>query len=102
MFFPKILKYSEIWPFSVFPRCQFVYTHHAGRKQALQQNWQSSEKSQHFKENTIFNEHPVHMYMYVHVLGLCYHRFPALPLFFKDFFICIYAKSELCGSIPGF
>ena len=32
----------------------------AGRTPALQQNWQSSEKSQHFKEKkTIFNEHPV-------------------------------------------
>ena len=29
---------------------------------ALRQNWQSSEKSQNFKEkNTIFNEHPVDM-----------------------------------------
>ena len=25
-----------------------------------QQNLQTSEKSQHFKENTIFNEHPVY------------------------------------------
>ena len=32
----------------------------AGKTPALQQNWQSPEKSQHFKEkNTIFNEHPV-------------------------------------------
>ena len=47
-------------PNSVFPRWQFVYTKQAGRKPALQQNWQSSEKSQNFKEkNTIFNEHPV-------------------------------------------
>ena len=29
-----------------------VYTHQAGRKPALQQNWQSSEKSQNFKEKT--------------------------------------------------
>ena len=52
VFFPKILKYSRLWPFSVFPRCQCVYTHKAGRKPALQQKWQSSEKSQHFKEKT--------------------------------------------------
>ena len=59
VFYPKILKYSGLWPFSVFPRCQCLYTHQAGRKPALQQNWQSSEKSQIFKEkNTIFNEHP--------------------------------------------
>ena len=60
VFFPKILKYSGLWPFSVLPRCQCVYTRQAGRKPALQQSWQSSETSQHFKEkNTIFNEHPV-------------------------------------------
>ena len=46
-------------PFSVFLRCQCVYTHQAVRTPALQQNWQSSEESQNFKENTIFNEHPV-------------------------------------------
>ena len=39
-------------PNSVIPRCQFVYTKQAGRKQALLQNWQSSEKSQNFKEKT--------------------------------------------------
>ena len=50
--FSKILKYSRLWPFSVFPRCQCVYTHQAGRKPALQQNWQSSEKTQNFKEKT--------------------------------------------------
>ena len=59
VFFSKILKYSGLWPFSVFPRRQCVYTHQAGSTQALQQNWQSSEKSQHLKEKTIFNEHPV-------------------------------------------
>ena len=37
------------------PRCQFVYTM-AGQTPALQQNWRSSEESQHIKENTIFNE----------------------------------------------
>ena len=26
-FFPKIFKFSELWPFSVFPRRQCVYTH---------------------------------------------------------------------------
>ena len=35
VFFPKILKYSGLWPFSVLPRCQCVYTHKAGRKPAL-------------------------------------------------------------------
>ena len=34
--FSKILKYSGLWPFPVFPRCQYVYTHQAGRKPALQ------------------------------------------------------------------
>ena len=45
-------------PGSVFPRCQCVYTHQAGRKQALQQNWQSSEKSQNFKEKHNFKWTP--------------------------------------------
>ena len=39
-------------PDSVFPQCQCAYTHKAGRTPALQQNWQSSEKSQKFKEKT--------------------------------------------------
>ena len=41
VFFPIFFKYSGLWPFSVFPRCQCVYTHQAGRKPALQQNLQS-------------------------------------------------------------
>ena len=50
VFFSRILKYSGLLPFSVFPRCQCVYTHQAGRTAALQQNWQGSEKTQNFKE----------------------------------------------------
>ena len=46
----KILKYSGLWPFSVFPRCQLSYQ--AGRTPALQQNWHSSEKSLNYKEKT--------------------------------------------------
>ena len=30
VFFSEILRYFELWPFSVFPRCQCVYTHQAG------------------------------------------------------------------------
>ena len=57
-FLPKILKYSGLWPFSVFPRCQFVYTQQAGRKPALlQQNLQCSEKSQNVKEKTQYLMH---------------------------------------------
>ena len=37
---------------SLFSLGQSVYTHQAGRKPALQQNRQSSEKSQNFKEKT--------------------------------------------------
>ena len=57
MFFFRIFKiFRTLAFFSVFPRCQCLYTHQAGRRPALQQNWQSSEKSQNFKEkNTIFN-----------------------------------------------
>ena len=50
VFFSKILKFSRLWPFSVFPRCQCVYTHKAGRKPAPKRNWQSSEKSKILKE----------------------------------------------------
>ena len=52
VFFLKILEYSGLWSFSVFPRCQCVYTSQADRTLALQQNWQRSEKSQNFKEKT--------------------------------------------------
>ena len=38
VFLSKILEYSELWPFFVFPWCQFVYTHQAGRTPAMQQN----------------------------------------------------------------
>ena len=50
VFSSKILKYSGLLPFSVFPRRHCVYTHQAGRTPALQQNWQSSDNSQNFKE----------------------------------------------------
>ena len=50
VFFSKILKYSALLLFSVFSRCQCVYTHQAGRKPALQQNWQNSERSQNVEE----------------------------------------------------
>ena len=44
--FFKDFKLFRTLLFSVFPRCQCVYTHQA----AMQQNWQSSEKFQNFKE----------------------------------------------------
>ena len=50
VFFEDFKIYSGLWPLSVSPRwCQCVYTM-AGQTPALQQNLQSSEKSQHFKE----------------------------------------------------
>ena len=49
VFFPKIFKYSGL----CFPSVSVcVHTHQAGRTPALQQNWQSSEKPQNFKEKT--------------------------------------------------
>ena len=58
-FFEDCKIYSILWPLSVSPRCQCVYTK-AGQTPALQQNFLSSEKSQYFKKkNTIFNKHPV-------------------------------------------
>ena len=59
--FSKIFKYSGVLPFSAFPRCQCVYTHQAGRKPALQQNWQSWEKSQNFKEKTQYLMNTLYM-----------------------------------------
>ena len=44
-------RFFNIFRTLVSPRCQCVYTM-AGRTPALQQNWQSSEKSQHLKEKT--------------------------------------------------
>ena len=35
VFFLKILEYSGLWSFSVFPWYQCVYTHQAGRTPAL-------------------------------------------------------------------
>ena len=46
----KILKYIPDSGFPLVPVC--VYTM-AGQTPALQQNWQSPEKSHHFKEHTI-------------------------------------------------
>ena len=48
-YFENFKIYSGLLHLSVSPRCQCVYTM-AGKTHALQQNWQSSEKSQHFKE----------------------------------------------------
>ena len=50
-FYEDIKIYFGLWPLSVSPRCQCVYTM-AGQTPAMQQNLQSSEKSQHCKENT--------------------------------------------------
>ena len=58
-FFEDLKIYSGLWPLSVLPRRQCVYTM-AGQTPALQQNWQSSEKNKKISgKNTIFNEHPV-------------------------------------------
>ena len=57
--FSKILKYIPDSGLSQFPpRCECVYTM-ASQTPTLQQNWQSSEKSQYHRKNTISNEHPV-------------------------------------------
>ena len=61
--FPKILKYSGLWPLSVCLGVS-VCTHQAGRTPALKQNWKSSENHKILRKNTIFNEHPVYEYIY--------------------------------------
>ena len=47
-----ILKYFGLWPFSVFSRCQCVYTNKAGRKPALASELAEFRKIQNFKEKT--------------------------------------------------
>ena len=50
--FSNILKYSGLWPFSVFPRCQCVYTM-AVQTPALQENYyfniKQFQSQDHFK-----------------------------------------------------
>ena len=58
-FFSKILKDIPDSGLYRFPLVVSVCTQWQVKPQCLQQNWQSSEKSQHFKKNTISNEHPV-------------------------------------------
>ena len=53
--FPKILKYSGLWPFSVFPRHIRQVEHQCcSRTGRIQKNHNILKK-----KNTIFNEHPV-------------------------------------------
>ena len=57
-----------------------VYTQQAGRPQALQQNWQSSEKSQNFKEKTqyLMNTLYIHLYKHNHTEQLGVHIYSNL------------------------
>ena len=50
VFFSKILKYIPDSGLTRFPLGVSVCTQWQVKPQRLQQNWQSSEKSQHFKE----------------------------------------------------
>ena len=53
VFFSKDFRIFRTLVFLCFPLVSMcVHTHQAGRTPALQQNWQSSEKSQNFKEKT--------------------------------------------------
>ena len=52
VFFSKILEYILDSGRSRFSSVVYTDDLMAGRTPALQQNWQSSEKSQHFKEKT--------------------------------------------------
>ena len=80
------LKISCLLPFSVFPRCQCVYTHQAGREPALQQNWKCSEKSQNFNEKTQYL-----MNTYVIVFSCICKRFVLCTSVF-----CIYVGCTIC------
>ena len=53
VFFSEDFKIFQTLVLLCFPSVSVcVHTHLAGRTPALQQNWQSSEKSQNFKEKT--------------------------------------------------
>ena len=80
VFFLKILEYSGLWSFSVFPLCQCVYTHQVGRTPALQQNWQSSEKSQHFKEKTQYLMNILYVILTLFYINLPTQRWPNVYL----------------------
>ena len=56
MYFPKIF----LWSFSVFPQCQCVYTHQAGKTTRRYSRTGRVQKNHNIlMKNTIFNEHPV-------------------------------------------
>ena len=63
--FSKDFRIFRTWSFSVFPWVQCVYTHQAGRTPTLQQNWQSSEKSQHFREKTQYLMNTLYLYLHI-------------------------------------
>ena len=71
-FFLTILEYSGLLSFSVFPRCQSLYTHQAGRTQALQQEWQSSEKSQDFEEKAQYLMNTLYYLVECHFTSLSF------------------------------
>ena len=58
-FFKDFKIYSGLWPLSVSPWCQCVGVHNGRSNASAAENFQSSEKSQYIKKNTIFNEHPL-------------------------------------------
>ena len=62
--FSKDFRIFRTWSFSVFPWVQCVYTHQAGRTPTLQQNWQSSEKSQHFREKTQYLMNTLYLFLH--------------------------------------
>ena len=62
MFFSKILKHIPNSGLSRFP-LSFSECTQWQVNTSTEKNLQSSEKSQHFEENTIFNEHPVPHYI---------------------------------------
>ena len=67
VFFFEDLKIFGTLAFLCFPSVSVCITHQAGRTPELQQKWQSSEKSQILRKNTIINEHPVTSRMDLHV-----------------------------------
>ena len=67
LFFEDIKTYSGLWPISVSPRCQCVYTMAGQAPVALQQNCRVKKNHNILRKNAIFNDHPVYKTTQAHM-----------------------------------
>ena len=71
VFFPKILEYSRLCPFSVFPWCQCVYTHTRQVQHQRGSRTDRVQKNHKILRKKIFNEHPVYRMPNIHQQPIC-------------------------------